>query len=196
MQSVVLSLAVILSLLAGCSQPNQKPITPKTSFLVPDSMWGKSESDVKKSETLWSFAEKYGELSYSGLVKFGPTDSLSTLLTYYFQSHRLNRVQYYLHFTSVTDSSYVAMVHRVYSVLVDSLGKPATINVRWHNELYRNEPGMFAHALKLGHVAYDASWNCRLSTLKYNVWSDLNGEMTISLEYASKEYTNEFTPDQ
>jgi hypothetical protein len=55
---------------------------------------------------------------------------------------------------------------------------------------------MFARALRLGHVSYDAVWDSRLTKLKYDVFSDVDGELTISLGYVSKEYSNMFTPER
>jgi hypothetical protein len=195
-QSPILLFALISLIVASCDQPTQKLTRPKDSFLVADSMWGKSESDIRTIETLRSFADKYGELSYSGFVKFSPTDSLCTILTYYFQSGKLNKVQHYLKFSSTADSPYVNTVRKVYAILLDAKGKPVDFNTRWHNDLYQHQPLMFARALRLGHVSYDAVWDSRLTKLKYDVFSDVDGELTISLGYVSKEYSNMFTPER
>ena len=196
MRTLGVFLAATALSLAGCDTPSQKTFLPRDSFLVADSMWGKSESEIKRIETLWSFSEKYGEISYSGFVKFAPTDSLRTLLTYYFQSGKLNKVQHYLKFSSKNDSAYVSVVSKVYSVLIGSLGKPISSNTRWPNELYRNQPTMLGRAIKLGHVTYDATWESKFTRLQYDVLSDLDGELTLSLRFSSKEYSNQFTPSQ
>jgi hypothetical protein len=196
LRSLAVGLAGASLILTGCDQQSQKPECPKDSFVVTDSMWGKSETDIKSTETLRSFAEKYGELSYSGFVKFSPSDSLRTILTYYFQSGKLNEVRHYLKFSSKADSEYVTMVRKVYAILLDERGKPVDINTRWHNDLYKNQPTMFARALRLGHVTYDAIWDSKLSRLKYDVFSDVDGQLTISLVCVSKEYSNMFTPER
>ena len=187
------SFVLTASCMMGCNQPDTNTYRPKSTFTVADSVWGKTKSDVARSETLNLVKDEYNQIGYRGFVKYTQRDSLYAMLTYYFDSDRLNRIQFFLKFKSNDDSAYIKILRTVSSILTKQYGKPASTRALWSNKIFQDDPTMLGRAIRLGHVTHHAEWDTKLTRLKYMAYSQLDGDFTFSLEYFSLEYNNQFS---
>jgi hypothetical protein len=188
-------LFLLLILLVACDNQPSKKYSSKTSPFIADSIWGSSPTKIENSENFWMFNKKYGELNFSGIMRLEQTDSLHVIINYYFQSDKLNKVQYYLEYSSKSEGAYVAIVNKMFSDFKNHYGIPESSSKRWDNKMYENDPSNLGRALMLGHVTYYSKWDSRRTKIKYTVWGDLDGKLTFSIEYLSKEYSNSFSTE-
>ncbi len=148
--------------------------------------FGMSIEEVKAIETaeFITFVQDGGQevLAYNGNI-----NGLKCHIYYFFINSKFLMGAYFFNEKHTDANEYVIDYINVVNSITAKYGTPAIDNVKWKNDLYKDDVAKWGYATQMGYLQLLTSWNFSNSAI-YTILSGSNYEIHHTLYYKSNEY--------
>lgn len=148
--------------------------------------WGMTKSQVMATESTKPQYTEHDFLSYAAYLS-GKKVNLYYLFN---KDGRLYRIGYYLNEKYVNDNNYLNTLFEFNSSLKEKYGDDPILDVKWNNNLYKDDEDKWGLAISAGHLEVSYFWDLEDT----EILSKINGEefkIDVSIMYTSKEFYQE-----
>lgn len=156
------------------------PAQPKT-YERRSTDWGMKAQEVKLNEPVQPLWELHSPIleDYEQRVAYrSQIEGIDASLTYTFYEDKLAQANYWFEPKHEDAVEYVHDFHTVKNWIIQSYGKPASVQEIWLDDLYRYDPSLWGQAVLRGHLKIVAEW--RNDTTNITLLLD-GGDDTIGL---------------
>ena len=148
--------------------------------------FGMSIEEVKTIETaeFVTFLQDGGQdiLAYKGNI-----NGLSCHIYYFFIDNKFLMGAYIFNAKHTDANQYIIDFMNVANNITAKYGTPAIDNVKWKNDVYKDDVAKWGYAVQMGYLQLLTSWNFSNSAI-YTILSGSNYEIHHTLYYKSNEY--------
>ncbi|AUP80254.1 hypothetical protein [Flavivirga eckloniae] len=161
---------LLLPFLSFCQTENK-------SFTFQGLNWGDTETKVKSTiEDL--------ETASNGLTKTTVINNLNAELLLQVNNDALERISYTFTEQHGNENVYIEDLKKVKDLLTKRYGTPAVDELKWNNDLLKNDESRYGMAVSSGHLEYIATWSLPDTYIILNLASD-QSKITHTLVYKS-----------
>ena len=172
---LVLSAVVLLASLAFAKNTADAPDFRNV-------VWGMTQAEVIRAETAATLDEQGDDYLW---YKDVTIDGKKCALLYLFKSGRLNGAGYFFVHKHTNLNDFIDDFQSIKSLLTKKYGAPASDDVIWKNDLFKDDYQNWGSAIAMGHLVYRAAWETERTLLILSLSGD-NYEIDMLIGYYSK----------
>lgn len=144
--------------------------------------WGMSKEQVKRIERgSPTYYEDAATVMYEGQVA-----GLNCVIAYMFVDERLYQSTYIIVEKHVNKNLYIDDYNKLNQIMADKYGKPILDGHHWSDDLYKDAPSDWGHAISIGHLTLRAIWETPRSHITLALFGD-NFKINLAVVYDSRE---------
>ncbi|MDO5978120.1 hypothetical protein [Flavivirga spongiicola] len=165
-----LLILLLLPFLSFCQETH-------SPFAFQNLNWGDTETKVKS--TIPDLQETKTGFSKTTLI-----NHLGATLLFEINKNSLERISYMFKKQHSNENVYIDDFEKIKNLLTKKYGSPTVDELKWNNDIFKNDKSRYGLAVSSGHLEYISIWSLPDTNIILNLATD-NSKITHSLIYKS-----------